>query len=107
MLNNAELLKNAGYINGEWTGSESDKRFEVTNAFSKEVICTLPDMGAKETNDAIEAANNSWSNWRSRTAKERAVILKKWFDLITNNQEDLAILMTAEQGNHLQKQKAK
>ncbi len=48
MLNNAELLKNAGYINGEWTGSESDKRFEVTNAFSKEVICTLPDMGAKE-----------------------------------------------------------
>jgi len=101
MLNNAELLKNAGYINGEWTGSESDKRFEVTNAFSKEVICTLPDMGAKETNDAIEAANNSWSNWRSRTAKERAVILKKWFDLITNNQEDLAILMTAEQGKPL------
>ena len=101
MLNNAELLKNAGYINGEWTGSESDKRFEVTNAFSKEVICTLPDMGTKETNDAIEAANNSWSNWRSRTAKERAVILKKWFDLITNNQEDLAILMTAEQGKPL------
>jgi succinate-semialdehyde dehydrogenase/glutarate-semialdehyde dehydrogenase len=101
MLNNAELLKNAGYINGEWTGSESDKRFEVTNAFSKEVICTLPDMGAKETSDAIEAANNSWSNWRSRTAKERAVILKKWFDLITNNQEDLAILMTAEQGKPL------
>ena len=101
MLNNADLLKNAGYINGEWTGSESDKRFEVTNAFSKEVICTLPDMGAKETNDAIEAANNSWSNWRSRTAKERAVILKKWFDLITNNQEDLAILMTAEQGKPL------
>ncbi len=101
MLNNADLLKNAGYINGEWTGSESDKRFEVTNAFSKEVICTLPDMGAKETSDAIEAANNSWSNWRSRTAKERAVILKKWFDLITNNQEDLAILMTAEQGKPL------
>jgi len=101
MLNNADLLKNAGYINGEWTGSESDKRFEVTNAFSKEVICTLPDMGAKETNDAIEAANNSWSNWRSKTAKERALILKKWFDLIIDNQEDLAILMTAEQGKPL------
>ena len=101
MLNNAELLKNAGYINGEWTGSESDKRFEVTNAFSKEVICTLPDMGAKETNDAIEAANNSWLNWRSKTAKERALILKKWFDLIIDNQEDLAILMTAEQGKPL------
>ena len=101
MLNNADLLKNAGYINGEWTGSESDKRFEVTNAFSKEVICTLPDMGVKETNDAIEAANNSWSNWRSKTAKERALILKKWFDLIIDNQEDLAILMTAEQGKPL------
>ncbi len=101
MLNNADLLKNAGYINGEWTGSESDKRFEVTNAFSKEVICTLPDMGTKETNDAIEAANNSWSNWRSKTAKERALILKKWFDLIIDNQEDLAILMTAEQGKPL------
>ncbi len=101
MLNNPDLLKNAGYINGEWTGSESDKRFEVTNAFSKEVICTLPDMGVKETNDAIEAANNSWSNWRSKTAKERALILKKWFDLIIDNQEDLATLMTAEQGKPL------
>ena len=101
MLNNPDLLKNAGYINGKWTGSESDKRFEVTNAFSKEVICTLPDMGVKETNDAIEAANNSWSNWRSKTAKERALILKKWFDLIIDNQEDLATLMTAEQGKPL------
>ena len=101
MLNNTELLKTAGYINGQWMGFDSDNRFEVKNAYTKEVICTLPDMGAKETNDAIEAANNSWSNWRSRTAKERAVILKKWFDLITNNQEDLAILMTAEQGKPL------
>ena len=101
MLNNTELLKTAGYINGQWLGLDSNNRFEVKNAYTKEVICTLPDMGAKETSDAIEAANNSWSNWRSRTAKERAVILKKWFDLITNNQEDLAILMTAEQGKPL------
>jgi succinate-semialdehyde dehydrogenase/glutarate-semialdehyde dehydrogenase len=55
-------------------------------------------MGKKETNDAIEAANIAWPNWRSKTAKERSVILKKWFDLIMENQEDLAILMTAEQG---------
>ena len=101
MLKNTELLKTAGYINGQWLGLDSNNRFEVKNAYTKEVICTLPDMGAKETSDAIEAANNSWSNWRSRTAKERAVILKKWFDLITNNQEDLAILMTAEQGKPL------
>ncbi len=101
MLNNPDLLKNAGYINGEWTGSESDKRFEVTNAFSKEVICTLPNMGTKETNMAIDAANQSWPSWRSMTAKERALILKKWFDLIIDNQEDLATLMTAEQGKPL------
>jgi succinate-semialdehyde dehydrogenase/glutarate-semialdehyde dehydrogenase len=101
MLNNADLLKNAGYINGEWIGADSDRRFEVTNPFSKEVICTLPDMGAKATNDAIEAANDAWPNWRSRTAKERAAILKKWFDLIIDNQEDLATLMTTEQGKPL------
>jgi succinate-semialdehyde dehydrogenase/glutarate-semialdehyde dehydrogenase len=55
-------------------------------------------MGKKETDEAIIAANNAWPEWRARTAKERAIILKKWFDLITTNQEDLAILMTAEQG---------
>jgi succinate-semialdehyde dehydrogenase/glutarate-semialdehyde dehydrogenase len=55
-------------------------------------------MGKKETEEAIEAANNAWPAWRARTAKERAIILKKWFDLIMANQEDLAILMTAEQG---------
>jgi succinate-semialdehyde dehydrogenase/glutarate-semialdehyde dehydrogenase len=101
MLNNTELLKTAGYINGQWVGLDSNNRFEVKNAYTKEVICTLPDMGAKETNDAIEVANNSWLNWRSKTAKERALILKKWFDLIIDNQEDLAILMTAEQGKPL------
>jgi len=50
MLNNTELLKTAGYINGQWLGLDSDNRFEVKNAYTKEVICTLPNMGAKETN---------------------------------------------------------
>jgi len=58
-------------------------------------------MGKKETDEAINAANEAWPDWRSRTAKERAIILKKWFDLIMENQEDLAILMTAEQGKPL------
>ena len=98
MLNNTKLLKAHGYINGEWVGDNTESRFEVTNAYTNEVISTLPEMGKKETNDAIEAANIAWPNWRSKTAKERAVILKKWFDLIMKNQEDLAILMTAEQG---------
>ena len=98
MLKNTKLLKAHGYINGEWVGDNAESRFEVTNAYTNEVISTLPEMGKKETNDAIEAANIAWPNWRSKTAKERAAILKKWFDLIMENQEDLAILMTAEQG---------
>jgi succinate-semialdehyde dehydrogenase / glutarate-semialdehyde dehydrogenase len=98
MLKNTKLLKAHGYINGEWVGDNAESRFEVTNAYTNEVISTLPEMGKKETNDAIEAANIAWPNWRSKTAKERAAILKKWFDLIMENQEDLAVLMTAEQG---------
>jgi len=98
MLKNTKLLKAHGYINGDWVGDNTESRFEVTNAYTNEVISTLPEMGKKETNDAIEAANIAWPNWRSKTAKERAAILKKWFDLIMENQEDLAILMTAEQG---------
>ena len=98
MLKNTKLLKAHGYINGEWVGDNTESRFEVNNAYTNEVISTLPEMGKKETNDAIEAANIAWPSWRSKTAKERAAILKKWFDLIMENQEDLAILMTAEQG---------
>ena len=101
MLKNNSLLKNAGYINGQWIGADSDNRFDVKNAYSQELISTLPQMGKEETNSAIEAANNAWPNWRNKTAKERAAILRKWFNLILENQEDLAILMTLEQGKPL------
>jgi len=101
MLTNNSLLKNAGYINGQWIGADNDNRFDVKNAYSQELICTLPEMGKAETNSAIEAANNAWPNWRSKTAKERAAILRKWFNLILENQEDLATLMTLEQGKPL------
>jgi len=98
MLKNNTLLKTAGYINGRWVGADNSNRFDVNNAYSQELICTLPEMGAKETQSAIEAANNAWPNWRARTAKDRADILRKWFNLIIENQEDLATLMTLEQG---------
>ena len=101
MLKNLNLLKAHGYINGQWVGDNVKSRFDVTNAYTNEVISTLPDMGKKETDEAILAANAAWPEWRSRTAKERAAILKKWFDLIMSNQEDLAMLMTAEQGKPL------
>ena len=101
MLKNTSLLKAHGYINGQWVGDDAKSRFDVTNAYTNEVISSLPEMGKKETDAAIDAANAAWPDWRSRTAKERAIILKKWFDLIMSNQEDLAILMTAEQGKPL------
>ena len=101
MLKNLNLLKTHGYINGQWVGDKVKSRFDVTNAYTNEVISTLPDMGKKETDKAILAANAAWPQWRGRTAKERAAILKKWFDLIMSNQEDLAMLMTAEQGKPL------
>jgi succinate-semialdehyde dehydrogenase/glutarate-semialdehyde dehydrogenase len=101
MLKNLNLLKAHGYINGQWVGDNAKSRFDVTNAYTNEVISTLPDMGKKETDEAILAANAAWPEWLSRTAKERAAILKKWFDLIMSNQEDLAMLMTAEQGKPL------
>ena len=101
MLINSSLLKEHGYINGKWVGSDAKSRFDIKNAYTNEVISTLPDMGKKETDEAINAANEAWPDWRSRTAKERAIILKKWFDLIMEKQEDLAILMTTEQGKPL------
>ena len=101
MLKNLNLLKTHGYINGQWVGDNVKSRFDVTNAYTNEIISTLPDMGKKETDEAILAANAAWPEWRSLTAKERAAILKKWFDLIMSNQEDLAMLMTAEQGKPL------
>ena len=101
MLHNNSLLKTAGYINGQWIGNESANRFDVKNAYSQDLLCTLPEMGAEETNNAIEAANNAWPAWRGKTAKERAAILMNWFNLIVENTEDLAKLMTLEQGKPL------
>ena len=101
MLTNSSLLIEHVYVNGKWVGDDAKSRFDVKNSYTNEVISTLPDMGKKETDEAINAANEAWPDWRSRTAKERAIVLKKWFDLIMANQEDLAILMTAEQGKPL------
>ena len=65
MLTNSSLLKEHGYVNGQWVGDDAKSRFDVTNAYSNEVISSLPDMGKKETDEAIEAANNAWPAWRT------------------------------------------
>ena len=98
VLNDSTLLKTEAYINGKWCAANDGARFDVTNPATGEVLVTVPDMGAAETRAAIEAANAAWPEWRSRTAKDRAGILRKLFFLMMENQEDLARLITAEGG---------
>jgi succinate-semialdehyde dehydrogenase/glutarate-semialdehyde dehydrogenase len=100
-LKNPELLRNRAYINGQWTAARSGKTFEVTNPANGEHLATVPDMDETDTRIAIESAEAAWPAWRSTPAKERAKILRKWFELLMENQEDLARLMTAEQGKPL------
>ena len=100
-LKDPDLFRQQGYIDGAWVDADSKAVFNVTNPANGSVIGTAPDMGAAETRRAIEAANAAWPAWRTRTAKERAAILRKWFELILANQADLAQIMTAEQGKPL------
>ena len=100
-LKDPTLFREACYINGAWVGAGSNETIDVTNPASGELLGTIPKMGADETRQAIEAANAAYPTWRAKTAKERASILRKWFDLMMENQEDLARMMTAEQGKPL------
>jgi succinate-semialdehyde dehydrogenase / glutarate-semialdehyde dehydrogenase len=100
-LKDSKLLRNQCYVDGQWVDGEGGKTLAVTNPATGELIGTVPNMGAAETRRAVEAANAAWPAWRSKTAKERSVILRKWAELMMANQEDLAIIMTAEQGKPL------
>jgi succinate-semialdehyde dehydrogenase/glutarate-semialdehyde dehydrogenase len=100
-LKDSSLLKQLCYINGQWMAADSGKTINVNNPATGAVIGAIPKMGTYETHLAIQAANQAWPAWRAKTAKERAVILRRWFDLMMENQEDLAIIMTAEQGKPL------
>jgi succinate-semialdehyde dehydrogenase/glutarate-semialdehyde dehydrogenase len=97
-LKNDFLLRQRGYVNGAWIEASTERTIDVRNPATREVIGTIPNMGADETRRAIQAAHAAYPGWRARTAKERAAILRRWFELIMANQEDLATLMTAEQG---------
>jgi succinate-semialdehyde dehydrogenase/glutarate-semialdehyde dehydrogenase len=97
-LNESGLLKTRGFINGQWCVADDGAVFDVTDPSTGEVIASVPDMGAKETRRAIEAADAAWPAWRSKTAKERAAILRKLYFLMMENQEDLARILTAECG---------
>jgi len=100
-LENPSLFRQQCYVDGAWADADSGATSAVTNPADGSALGTVPNMGAGETRRAIEAANAAWPGWRERTAKERSQILRRWFDLIMENQEDLARLMTAEQGKPL------
>ncbi|MGZ5932062.1 MAG: NAD-dependent succinate-semialdehyde dehydrogenase [Rhizomicrobium sp.] len=100
-LKDTKLLRSDAYVDGRWTPARSGARFAVRNPATSEMLADVADMDEADTNTAIEAAWRAFPAWRAKTAKERAVLLRNWFNLIMANQEDLARLMTAEQGKPL------
>lgn len=100
-LQRKDLLRQQAYINGQWVDAEDGGTVEVHNPANGKLLGTVPNMGAAEARRAIETAEQAFEQWRHVPAKERAQILRRWFDLMMTHQEDLAIIMTLEQGKPL------
>jgi succinate-semialdehyde dehydrogenase / glutarate-semialdehyde dehydrogenase len=100
-LKDPALLRTRAYTNGEWVNADDDATVKVSNPATGETLGTVPNMGAGETRRAISAAAAAFPAWAAKTAKERAVILRRWYSLMIENRDDLATLMTAEQGKPL------
>jgi succinate-semialdehyde dehydrogenase/glutarate-semialdehyde dehydrogenase len=104
-LKDPTLLRAQAFVNGEWVNAANHATHDVLNPATREKLGTVPDMGAAETRRAIEAAAAAFPAWAAKTAKDRGVILRRWFDLLMANQDDLAVIMTAEQGKPLAESK--
>jgi delta 1-pyrroline-5-carboxylate dehydrogenase len=100
-LKDQRLFREACYVDGQWMQAKSGQTIDVDNPATSAAIGHVPKLGAAETRQAIEAAHAAFPAWSKKTAKERAAILRCWFDLMMANQEDLARLMTLEQGKPL------
>ncbi|MBT6586723.1 MAG: aldehyde dehydrogenase family protein, partial [Gammaproteobacteria bacterium] len=100
-LSDGLLLKAGAYIDGGWVSADDGTTLPVVNPSSGSVIAEVARCGTNETRRAIEAAEVAHKSWSRTTAKERAAILRRWFDLMMENQEDLAKILTAEQGKPL------
>ena len=100
-LKDMSLFRQQCYVNGEWIDADSGETINVTNPADESLLGTIPKLIDTETRRAIEAANAAWPAWRKKTAKERSAILRRWFDLMMENQDDLGKLMTLEQGKPL------
>ncbi|MGQ0510560.1 MAG: NAD-dependent succinate-semialdehyde dehydrogenase [Betaproteobacteria bacterium] len=100
-LKDPKLFREQCYLDGAWTGAAGGATFAVTNPATGATLAKVPDLGVTEARRAIESSSAAWAIWRAKTAKERGAIMRKWFDLIMANQEDLAQILTAEQGKPL------
>ena len=105
-ISNTSLLRDKCYINGEWIDSYNKEIIEVDNPSTLKIIGKVPKCGKDETKYAISKANEAWNEWRNKTAIERSILLKRWFNLIEKNKEDLAIIMTLEQGKPIAESRA-
>ena len=97
-IKDSKFYRDKCYINGEWVNAVSGETISVNNPANLKEIGTVPKCGTSETRNAIEAANNAWPEWRAKSARQRSEILRKWFDLMIENKEELAQIMTVEQG---------
>lgn len=100
-LQNTSLLRDRAYLSGKWVEADDRRTIDVRNPSSGEMIASVPLMGAAETKRAIARAHDTLPAWRAKTAKDRSAILRRWFNLVMQNQEDLARIMTSEQGKTL------
>ncbi|MFM2130217.1 MAG: NAD-dependent succinate-semialdehyde dehydrogenase [Pseudomonadota bacterium] len=100
-LKDEKLFRQQCYVDGKWIDADDKATFRVNNPADDSTLGTMPRLGRAETRRAIEAAEKAWPAWRARTAKERAVILRRFFDLMIANADDLAMIMTMEQGKPL------
>src|SRR3954463_1154544 len=104
-IKDPKLFRQQAYVDGSWIDADSGGTIPVDNPATGEIVGTVPKLGASETRRAITAAEAALPSWRAKTAKERAQILRRWSDLMMANQEDLATIMTAEQGKPLAESK--
>jgi succinate-semialdehyde dehydrogenase/glutarate-semialdehyde dehydrogenase len=100
-LKDASLLRAQAFIAGEWQDAADGSTFEVRNPATGGVLGRVPNLGAAQTRLAIEAANHAWQAWRTQTAKERAAVLRRWYQLMLDHADDLALILTTEQGKPL------
>lgn len=100
-LNELALFRQQAFVAGKWCDADHQQTSKILNPATLEIIGTVPNMGKAEAERAIEAAKEAWPLWKNKTAKDRSIILKKWFDLIISNADELAFILTSEQGKPL------